>query len=72
MFPQYTYLRQIFCDGSIVNYCEERASWPGAPTELTRWGDGHREKIQVTSGYIAAKIDLLNATGNSHKILKRH
>jgi hypothetical protein len=72
MYPQFTYLKEVFCDGSIVYYSEEREYRPGATTTVTRWGDGHRETFKVASGYIAAKIAFFIASGNEHKILDRH
>lgn len=69
----YTYLKQLFCDGSIVNYCEESPRYWNGQTTLKRWSDdGHSSEITVQSGYLYAKMDLMRATGNGHKILKWH
>jgi hypothetical protein len=66
-----TYLKQIFCDGSVVNYHEESPKSPGAYCKLIRWGVGQDSETKVSHGYLQAKIEFLRATGNEHKILKK-
>lgn len=66
------FLEQIFCDGSIVKYKEDRnETWVGGLTELRRTdADGSMHKTTVKPGYLQSKVDLLRQSGNGHKILR--
>lgn len=69
-----TCLKQIFCDGSVVNYCEDAPSSPGARVKLQRWTDGDEQSSEtiVKTGYLNAKVAFLKVVGQGHKILAYH